>query len=152
MREVDLYIKISRECPRPGPGMYIAILEAKTAAGKTGTLTLKKKCAQITPHNLELTAVIDAIKRCKGDISLRIHSPHDWLGRVITNGWLHKWQQADWMDKGKPRPGSELYKELYTFEQACGIRFESFDRDLGSYSDWMDYEIKKEAEKDRIDI
>lgn len=144
MSEVGLYIKISRKCPRPGPGMYIAILEATTASGKTGTLTLKKHLEDITPHQLELTAIVDALHRCKGDLDLQIHSDHDWFRKVKQNGWFEKWQQAGWMNKDKPRPGADLYQELWTLENVCSVRFDTFDQDLGTYKTWMENEIGKE--------
>ena len=141
---VGLYITTSRKCPRPGPGMYIAILEATTSSGKTGTLTLKKKFDEITPHNLELTAIVDALHRCKGDIEISIHSDHDWFRKVKQNGWFEKWQQADWMGKGEPRPGADLYQELWTLKNVCRVKFDTFDTDLGTYGEWMHNEIRKE--------
>lgn len=144
MSEVGLYIKISRKCPKPGPGRYIAILEATTASGKTGTLTLKKDFDEVTPHKLELHAIVDALHRCKGDIDLTIHSDHDWFRMVKENGWFDKWHDNGWMLKDGPRSGADLYQELWTLENVCRVRFDTFDQDLGTYKTWMEDEIRKE--------
>ena len=128
--EVNLYIKTSRESPKPGAGSYIAILEATTESGKTGTLTLKKQYDQITPHQLELNAVNDALHRFKRHVEVKIHSEHGWFETIRTRGWFEKWQKNSWFVKGKRAAGAEVLEEIWMLEHVCGITILSIDKDL----------------------
>ncbi len=138
----DIYIGISRKCPRPGKGMYIAILEAETASGKTGTLTIRKQLNYVTPHQLELNAIVDSMKRFKRACSVNIHSEHGWFKTVRERGWFDTWQQANWIVNGHPAAGSELYQEIYMFETVCRMKIGVIDKDLGSYKTWLENEIQ----------
>lgn len=139
----DIYIKISRRSPKPGEGMYLAVLEAKTASGKAGTLTIWKSFDEITPHQLELQAVNDALHRFKRHADVRIHSDHGWFETIRERGWFEKWQQAGWIVKGKPAAGAEVLQEIYMIETVCGITIESVDNNLGPYKIWLESEIER---------
>lgn len=139
---IDLYIAISRKCPRAGPGKYIAILEAVTASGKTGTLTLKKELDEVTPHLLELQAVHDAIHRIKRHVVINIHSDHWWFKTVRNRGWFDKWHENDWVVNGHLAAGADLYQEIYMMELVGGIKIGDIDNDLKSYKTYLENEIK----------
>lgn len=141
--EVNLYIKTSRESPKPGAGSYIAILEATTESGKTGTLTLKKQFDQITPHQLELNAINDALHRFKRHVEVKIHSEHGWFETIRTRGWFEKWQKNSWFVKGKRAAGAEVLEEIWMLEHVCGITILSTDKDLGTFKTWLDAEIER---------
>ena len=38
--------------------------------------------------------------------------------------------------------GSELYQELYMLETVCNMEIGEIDKELGSYTTWLDSEIK----------
>lgn len=138
----DIYISISRKSPRAGTGMYIAILEATTEDGKTGTLTIRKKFEDITPHQLEMNAIVDSLKRFRRACTVNIHSDHGWFKTIRDRGWFKKWQQSDWITNGHMTAGAELYQEIYMLESVCRMEIGKLDKDLGSYQTWLENEIK----------
>lgn len=138
----DIYISISRKSPRPGKGIYISVLEAVGASGKAGTLTLRRRFDDVTPHQLELNAIVDSLKRFRRPCKVNIHSDHGWFKTIRERGWFDKWQQADWIVKGHVAAGSELYQELYMLETVCNMEIGEIDKELGSYTTWLDSEIK----------
>lgn len=142
MTETDIYIKISKKSPRAGKGSYLVVLEAITASGKPGTLTIKDSFEDITPHRLELRAIVDALHRYKIHSRVNIHSEHGWFKAVRDNGWFDKWQQAGWMVNGHMAAGAELYQEIYMMETVCGMEIGTIDKDLGSYKTWLDCQME----------
>ena len=138
----DIYISISRKSPRPGKGMYISVLEAVGSSGKAGTLTLRKKIDNITPHQLELHAIVDSLKRFRRPCTVNIHSDHGWFETIRKQGWFDSWQQAGWIVKGHTAAGADLYQEIYMLETVCNIEIGEIDKELGSYTIWLDCEIK----------
>ena len=145
METADIYIAISRKCPRAGSGRYIAILEATTERGKTGTLTLKKSLDDVTPHQLELIAVRDALRRFTRSVTVNIHSGHGWFKTITERGWLGKWQQADFKKDGNDIPMSDLYREIMITYRSITVG--TTDKDLGTYKTWLENEIKKPVSK-----
>lgn len=138
----DIYISISRKSPRPGKGMYISVLEAVGSSGKAGTLTLRKKIDNITPHQLELHAIVDSLKRFRRPCTVNIHSDHGWFETIRKQGWFDSWQQAGWIVKGHTAAGADLYQEIYMIETVCNMEIGEIDKELGSYTTWLDSEIK----------
>lgn len=138
----DIYISISRKSPRPGKGMYISVLEAVGSSGKAGTLTLRKKIDNITPHQLELHAIVDSLKRFRRPCTVNIHSDHGWFETIRKQGWFDSWQQAGWIVKGQTAAGADLYQEIYMLETVCNMEIGEIDKELGSYTIWLDSEIK----------
>lgn len=138
----DIYISISRKSPRPGKGMYISVLEAMGSSGKAGTLTLRKKIDNITPHQLELHAIVDSLKRFRRSCTVNIHSDHGWFETIRKQGWFDSWQQAGWIVKGHTAAGADMYQEIYMLETVCNMEIGEIDKELGSYTIWLDSEIK----------
>ena len=138
----DIYISISRKSPRPGKGMYISVLEAVGSSGKAGTLTLRKKIDNITPHQLELHAIVDSLKRFRRPCTVNIHSDHGWFETIRKQGWFDSWQQAGWIVKGHTAAGADLYQEIYMLETVCNMEIGEIDKELGSYTIWLDSELK----------
>lgn len=134
----DLYISISRKSPKPGKGFYIFILEGTKADGtKAASRAYRREFIEITPHQLELHAIVDGLKRFRRPCTVNIHSDHGWFKTVRERGWFEKWQQAAWIVNGKPAAGAELYQEIFMLETVCGMEIGELDKDLGSFTDWM---------------
>lgn len=139
LEQADIYITISRKCPRSGPGRYIAILEATTEKG-TGTLTLKREFEDITPHQLELQAIADSMHRFTRSCLIRIHSDHGWFKNVVGRGWLDKWLTNNFLKNGEELTGADLYRDIVSMFRS--ITIERIDKDLGSYGSWLESEIR----------
>lgn len=138
----DIYISISRKSPRPGKGLYIAVLEAKGTSGRVGTLTLRKMLDDVTPHQLETVAIADSLKRFRRACLVNIHSDQGWFEAIRKRGWFQKWQQDNWIVKGHRAAGADLYQEIHMLETVCNMEFGTIDKDLGSYKTWLKNEIK----------
>ncbi len=141
--EADMYISISRKSPKPGAGYYLFILEGTKADGtRIATKAYRKNFPDITPHQLELHAIVDGLKRFRRPCTVNIHSDHGWFKTVRERGWFKKWQQADWIVKGHRAAGADLYQEIHMLETVCNMEFGMIDKDLGSYKTWLENEIK----------
>lgn len=141
MTETNVYIKISRKSPKPGKGSYMAILEAMSSSGKPATLTIKGTFENITPHKLELRAIVDTLHRYKTQALVNIHSDHGWFKTVRDNGWFDKWHEDDWMKDGEPIACWDLYREIDYLEKFA-VEIGSIDTDLGEYKTWLESQIK----------
>ena len=140
--EADLYISISRKTPRPGKGYYIYVLEGSRADGsKRASNPRKRDFGFITPHQLELNAIVDALKRFKRPCRVNIHSDHGWFKTVRDRGWFEKWQQAGWIVNGHPAAGADLYQEIYVLETICNMEIGTIDNDMGSFRIWFENAI-----------
>ena len=134
----DLYITISRKSPRPGKGFYIYVLEGVKANGERKASNPRKRDFEdITPHKLELNAIVDGLKRFKRPCRVNIHSDHGWFKTVRERGWFEKWQQAGWIVNGHEAAGADLYQEIHMLETICNMEIGSIDDDLGSFSEWF---------------
>ena len=141
----DLYITISRKSPKPGRGFYIYVLEGITPEGeRKASSPRKREFEEITPHQLELNAIVDALKRFRRPCRVNIHSDHGWFKTVRDRGWFEKWQQAGWIVNGKPAAGAEQYQEIYMLETVCGMEIGTINKDLGSFSTWMQNALHSE--------
>ena len=144
--EADIYIITSRKAPRAGPGRYVSIL-AYDAAGKECTKTLEADCENVTPHSLELTALLDSIRRFRKPCDIRIHSPHGWVRSVYENGWLEKWMADGWIKNGKPVANASLYQDIEDTKKDLHLEFISIDDNLGSFRTWMNNEIERKEQE-----
>ena len=144
METADLYIAISRKCPKPGKGFYIYVLEGTRADGSKGASDpCRKEFDDATPHQLELCAIVDGLKRFRRACRVNIHSEHGWFQKIRECGWFDTWQQAGWMTKeGHTAAGAELYQEIYMLETVCRMEIGTIDKDMGSFREWFGNEIK----------
>lgn len=140
--EVDIYIITSRSAPRAGPGRYISVLEYQEC-----TKTLKEGFESITPHTLELLAILDSLKRFKKPCGIRIHSLHGWYRSVTLNGWIDKWKAAGWINKDKPVANADLYRDILDTQEKLNLEVLSIDDNLGTYDTWLKNEIERSIDE-----
>ncbi|MDZ7268988.1 MAG: ribonuclease HI [candidate division KSB1 bacterium] len=94
----------------PGPGGWAAILkyaghEKEIAGHATAT----------TNNRMELTAVIEALKRLKRPCRVIIYSDSSYLIDSFTKGWLANWRHNGWKrgpHKRDPVPNADLWQQL----------------------------------------
>lgn len=94
----------------PGPGGWAAILRhgqsEKEIAGHA---------AATTNNRMELTAVIEALKRLKRPCQVVICSDSTYLIDSFAKGWLANWKRNGWKrgpHKRDPVPNADLWQEL----------------------------------------
>ena len=92
----------------PGAGGWGAIL--MSANNKKEFSGFDK---ETTNNKMELTAVIEALKKLKKPCNVELYSDSAYVVNALTLGWLENWKNNGWKgaDK-KPVKNVELWKEL----------------------------------------
>lgn len=94
----------------PGPGGWGAILrygnhELELSGGEKST----------TNNRMELTAVIEALKRLKEKCSVTIYTDSKYVADAFLQGWIWNWAKNGWKKSDKkPVLNPELWQTLLT--------------------------------------
>jgi ribonuclease HI len=107
MKEVTIYT--DGACSgNPGPGGWAAVLmhnEHRKELSGGEKLT--------TNNRMELTAVIEALKRLKEPCRVKVHSDSAYLVNCFRQGWYRAWQMNGWKNsKNEPVENRDLWEEL----------------------------------------
>lgn len=92
----------------PGPGGWGAVLEYN---GRT------KEIAGFAPgttnNRMEITALIEALKRLKEPCEVTVWSDSKYLCDAVSKGWAKSWQKNGWKKSDKkPALNSDLWQNL----------------------------------------
>ena len=92
----------------PGPGGWGAILEYKGVEKE-----FSGGEAQTTNNRMELTAVIEGLKRLKEPCVVELYSDSKYVIDGLEKGWAKSWQSRGWKkaDK-KPALNPDLWEQL----------------------------------------
>lgn len=103
----------------PGPGGWGAILiygeiKKELSGGKTST----------TNNRMELTAVIEGLKRLKFPCIVDIYSDSAYTVNAFQEGWVRNWEKGGWIkaDK-KPVLNADLWQELISLVRKHQVTF-----------------------------
>lgn len=109
LKEVDIFT--DGACSgNPGPGGWGAILrygehEIELSGGEKET----------TNNRMELTAVIEALKKLKFRCKVTIYTDSKYVADAFLQGWIWGWIKNGWKKSDKkPVLNPELWKELLT--------------------------------------
>lgn len=107
MKEVTIYT--DGACSgNPGPGGWGAILQY---GGHVKEISGGEKTT--TNNRMELTAVIEALKRLKEPCRVKVYSDSAYLVNCFRNNWIGGWQKNGWKtSKNQPVENRELWEEL----------------------------------------
>lgn len=92
----------------PGPGGWGAILrygerELELSGGEKNT----------TNNRMELTAVIESLKKLKHMCDITIYTDSKYVADAFLQGWVWNWMKKGWKKAdGKPVLNPELWQEL----------------------------------------
>lgn len=92
----------------PGPGGWGAILrygghELELSGGEAST----------TNNRMELTAVIEALKKLNQKCDITIHTDSKYVADAFLQGWIWGWIKKGWRKAdGKPVLNTDLWKTL----------------------------------------
>lgn len=107
MKEVTIYT--DGACSgNPGPGGWGAILlygkhKKELSGGNKET----------TNNRMELTAVIEALKKLKEPCVVHVYSDSAYLVNCMNQGWYKNWEQNNWLNsKKQPVENQDLWKSL----------------------------------------
>jgi len=103
----------------PGPGGYGAIIRR---GGKVEEIS---GCdPQTTNNRMELTAVIEALRRLGGPCRVRLVTDSQYVVQGITK-WVPGWIRQNWTNsRKKPVLNSDLWKELLHLSEPHRIQWE----------------------------
>ena len=93
----------------PGAGGYCAILKYENATGETKEKIIRGHKAHTTNNQMELTAVIEAIKALKAPCVIHIVSDSNYVVRGI-NEWLVNWVKKEFKGVKNPELWGEYLK------------------------------------------
>ena len=103
----------------PGPGGWGAILEY---------MGIEKEFSggevQTTNNRMELTAVIEGLKKLKEPCIVELYSDSKYVIDALEKGWAKSWQSRGWRkaDK-KPALNPDLWEQLLELEQLHTLRY-----------------------------
>ena len=103
----------------PGPGGWGAILmyqgnKKEISGGKKDT----------TNNVMELTAVIEALKKLKYPCQVDIYSDSAYVVNAFLQKWVENWMKNNWKTANKePVKNQELWKELYDLTKVHKVKF-----------------------------
>ena len=103
----------------PGPGGWGAILmyqgnKKEISGGKKNT----------TNNEMELTAVIEALKMLKFPCLVDLYSDSAYVVNAFLQNWIGNWVKNNWKTSSKePVKNQELWKELYELTKTHQVKF-----------------------------
>ena len=103
----------------PGPGGWGAILmyqgnRKEISGGKKNT----------TNNEMELTAVIEALKMLKFPCQVDLYSDSAYVVNAFLQNWIGNWVKNNWKTSSKePVKNQELWKELYELTKTHQVKF-----------------------------
>ena len=103
----------------PGPGGWGAILMYK---GNKKEISGGKK--NTTNNEMELTAVIEALKMLKFPCQVDLYSDSAYVVNAFLQNWIGNWIKNNWKTSSKePVKNQELWKELYELTKTHQVKF-----------------------------
>lgn len=106
MKEVTIYTDGSCH-GNPGPGGWGSVLIYKNHIQE-----LSGGCRNTTNNQMELTAVIEAVKLLKESCSVTIYTDSQYVVNAINNKWIDKWIQENFRTNCGERANTNLWREL----------------------------------------
>ncbi|MEJ2587678.1 MAG: ribonuclease HI [Deltaproteobacteria bacterium] len=102
----------------PGPGGYASVL-------KWGEAT--KEISGFDPHTtnnrMEMTAVIEALRRLKRPCKIRLYTDSEYVKKGMTE-WLPGWLKRNWMtSQKKPVLNRDLWEEILRLSRKHHIQW-----------------------------
>ena len=97
-----------------GPGGYAAIIQY-TSEERQYEMRLSGGVPESTNNRMELTAVIEALKRCAGmENPIIVHTDSKYIADAFEKGWIKNWVRLNWDrgDRGGTVKNADLWKEL----------------------------------------
>jgi ribonuclease HI len=130
MDKITIYTDGACE-PNPGNGGWAAIILYKQGRKKK-ELVITGCVAETTNNRMEMTAVLEGLRRLKKPCSVTIYSDSKYVinglgtwqkGKPVKDGWIIGWQKRNW----KRRDGPVLNKDIWQFLYEEVIKHDAVD-------------------------
>lgn len=103
----------------PGPGGWGTILMYKDAKKE-----ISGGSVETTNNIMELTAVIEGLKKLKYPCEVEIYSDSAYVVNAFNQGWIYNWVKKNWKTAdGKPVKNKEIWQELYNLTKTHKVTF-----------------------------
>ena len=103
----------------PGPGGYGAILMYEQVEKEISGFE-----KETTNNQMELKAVIEALKLIKYECDLEIYSDSAYVVNAFDKGWIYNWEKNNWKTADKKDvKNKEMWLELYTLLKGHNYKF-----------------------------
>ena len=102
----------------PGPGGWGAVLRYGAHE-----LELSGGAAETTNNRMELTGVIEALRRLKEPCVVELYSDSKYVVDALSKGWAQSWQKKGWIKSDKkPALNADLWETLLTLSARHELR------------------------------
>ena len=102
----------------PGPGGWGAVLRYGAHE-----LELSGGAAETTNNRMELTGVIEALRRLKEPCVVELYSDSKYVVDALSKGWAQSWQRKGWIKSDrKPALNADLWETLLTLSARHELR------------------------------
>ena len=98
----------------PGPGGWGAILMYGSVSKE-----ISGGCKDTTNNKMELTAVIEGLKRLKEPCRVRVYSDSAYVVNAFLQDWISGWNMRGWRNVKNP----ELWHELISLTKTHDVTF-----------------------------
>ena len=107
-----------------GPGGYGTVLEYTDPKGELHVKELSQGYVRTTNNRMELTAVIEALKKLKEPCEVTLTTDSKYDCDAVTKGWVYSWQKNGWKkaDK-KPTLNVDLWECLLPLLEKHSVTF-----------------------------
>ena len=121
----DVIIYTDGACSgNPGPGGWGCILFYTDSEANEPKLEMSGGEPDTTNNRMELTAVIEGIKKLKSPCNITVYSDSQYVCNAFNKGWLAGWQKKGWVNSSKePVKNIDLWKQYITVSQQHKVRF-----------------------------
>ena len=118
MKEVTIYT--DGACSgNPGPGGWGAVLIYKDYKKEFSGF-----CKETTNNQMELTAVIEGLKKLKETCEVDIYTDSAYVCNAFLENWIENWRQNGFKNSGKKQISNiELWKELLELCEKHKVQF-----------------------------
>lgn len=147
MKLIRIYLATTAKAPK-NPRAHVGyVLEYDTAGGPL-TLSDFKELLDVTKHQADLLALIEALRRLKNrGMRLQIYTDSDHIASAFEKGWVERWARAGWRTaKGAPVKNREEWLEVLRLLAGQAFCFEI--KKPHAYRGWLERELRKREEKD----
>lgn len=144
--QVEIYTETSIRSPRKQTGYFGYILVYRPERKEDATVSDIKERSDVTPNEIELMALICAMKRLNRPCEVRLIQSNKYIQNMVTSGNLARWQENGWMTaKGEEIKNKDLWQQL---SELMERHITTWTDDTG-YQQWLIREVQKRKEKQR---
>ena len=110
----DVIIYTDGACSgNPGPGGWGCILFYTDSEANEHKLEMSGGEPDTTNNRMELTAVIEGIKKLKSPCNITVYSDSQYVCNAFNKGWLAGWQKKGWKKSdNSPALNVDLWERL----------------------------------------